>query len=150
MACNVYGLALHYSFMQRIGAEEPPPPQGMWSRVGRLLMISMWTDPDSNIWYSMQGAWLAVLTPISGLVYMSRGWLFSPDVPTLVMFMIWNLLITFLMFGIIPTFVYVTGKGRNYLTTMLDILNICAKFPLPIVIIVGFITRPVSLRPCSI
>jgi len=150
LACNIYGLALHYSFMQRIASDKPRPPQGMMTWLGNMLLIGMWTDPDSNIWYCMQGAWLAVLTPISGLVYMSRGWLFSSNVPVLVMFMVWNLLVTFLMFGILPTFVYLTGKGRNYLTKMLDILNICAKFPLPIVIIIGFITRPVSLRPCTI
>ena len=122
---------------------------GFLAQMSRILMSGIWTDPDSNIWYCLQGAWLAVLTPISGLIYVTRGWLFSNNIPTLVAFLVWNLLITFLMFGVVPTFVYVTGKGRNSLTNLLDLLNICAKFPLPVVIIVGFITRPVSLRPCT-
>jgi hypothetical protein len=31
---------------------------------------------------------------------------------------------------------------------MLDLLNVAAKFPLPIIILMGFITRPATTRYC--
>jgi hypothetical protein len=48
----------------------------------------------------------------------------------------------------VPTIVYVTGLGRNKLAWLLDILNLFAKFPLPLIILSGFITRPATTRFC--
>lgn len=116
--------------------------------LARLLLSNPWGSSDSGLWYNLEAAWIALLIPVSGLIYLSRGFLFDPDMPAIALFMIWNLLLTYTMFGIIPTVVYITGRGSKHLPWLLDILNIAAKFPLPIVIIVGFITRPVTFRPC--
>lgn len=116
--------------------------------LARLLLSNPWGSSDSGLWYNLEAAWIALLIPVSGLIYLSRGFLFDLDMPAIALFMIWNLLLTYTMFGIIPTVVYITGRGSKHLPWLLDILNIAAKFPLPIVIIVGFITRPVTFRPC--
>lgn len=62
--------------------------------------------------------------------------------------MIWNLLITYSLFGIVPTFVYLSRQGRSRLPWLLDLLNISAKFPLPLIILSGFIMRPATTKFC--
>jgi hypothetical protein len=91
---------------------------------------------------------MCLLVPVAGLIYLTRDVLFDTDMPALVLFLIWNLLLTYSLFGIVATFVYITGIGRDHLAWMLDILNIAAKFPLPLIILSGFITRPASTRFC--
>lgn len=68
--------------------------------------------------------------------------------PLLVLILIWNLLITYSLFGVVSTIVYATRMGRRSLPLLLDFLNLTAKFPLPIVILTGFITRPATTRFC--
>lgn len=94
------------------------------------------------------GAWTSLLVPLGGLIYLTRDVLFDPSMPTLVLFLIWNLLLTYSSFGLVSTFVYTTGAFRSLLPFLLDILNLTAKFPLPIVILTGFITRPATTRFC--
>jgi hypothetical protein len=94
------------------------------------------------------GAWTSLLVPLGGLIYLTRDVLFDPSMPTLVLFLIWNLLLTYSSFGLVSTAVYVIGAGRSLLPFLLDILNLTAKFPLPIVILTGFITRPATTRFC--
>jgi hypothetical protein len=152
LACNLFGIPLHYNFLvlhnNNGDAAKTKHRTGGLGWLARLLLSNQWGSPDSGLWYNLEAAWIAILVPVSGLVYLTRGFLLDFDMPVIVLFMVWNLLITYLMFGIVPTFVYVTGWGRRQLPWLLDILNIAAKFPLPIVIIVGFITRPVTFRPC--
>lgn len=96
----------------------------------------------------MQAAWVSLLTPMIGLIFLTRDILFDRDMPALVLVLIWNLLLTYTLFGIVPTIVYLTGLGRKHLPWLLDILNIMAKFPLPLIILSGFITRPATNRFC--
>lgn len=83
-----------------------------------------------------------------GLIFLTRDILFDTSMPPLVLALIWNLLLTYSLFGIVPTVVYVTGLGRNQLAWLLDILNLMAKFPLPLIILSGFITRPATNKFC--
>ncbi len=85
---------------------------------------------------------------MSGLIFFTRDILFSDEMPILVLLLIWNLLITYSSFGIVPTFVYFSRSGLSKLPTLLDMLNILAKFPLPLIILSGFITRPATNRFC--
>lgn len=85
---------------------------------------------------------------MSGLVYMTRGYLLSGELPTLVAFMIWNLLLTYSLFGILPTYVYLTWTGFGKLDLILDVLNAVAKFPIPMQILIGYVTRPAGVHPC--
>lgn len=147
LACNLFGIPLHYNFLV-LSSQKDKPKMG-WSRwLGRVLLADPWGASDSGLWYNLEAAWIALLIPVSGLIYLTRGFLLDSNMPLLALFMIWNLLLTYLLFGIVPTFVYLTGWGQRHLPWLLDVLNIAAKFPLPIMIIVGFITRPVTFRPC--
>lgn len=96
----------------------------------------------------LMGAWTSLLLPLGGLVYLTRDVLFDTGMPLLVLILIWNLLITYSLFGVVSTIVYATRMGRRSLPLLLDFLNLTAKFPLPIVILTGFITRPATTRFC--
>ena len=96
----------------------------------------------------IQAAWVCLLTPLLGLIYLSWDVLSSTDMPALVLALIWNLILSYSLFGIVPTFVYYTGLGRRHLDKYLDALNILAKFPLPLIILAGFVTRPATTRFC--
>jgi hypothetical protein len=154
VVCNLFGIVLHYNYLMLLSPDSrkyrrEPSPGMMWLEwVARFFASGPWSDPDSAIWYNLQGAWFALIVPVSGLVYLTRSVLLNTNIPEIALAMIWNLLVSYLMFGIIPSFVYITNLGRKALPWLLDILNVCAKFPLPVIIIVGFITRPVSMRPC--
>ncbi len=96
----------------------------------------------------LQAAWVCLLVPMCGLIFLTRDILFDWDMPVLVLALIWNLLLTYSLFGIAPTAVYITGMGKHHLAWVLDILNVLAKFPLPLIILSGFITRPATNKFC--
>ena len=86
--------------------------------------------------------------PLGGLVFQLRDTLFSTDMPVLVLILIWNLLLTYSLFGIVPTIAYMFRMTDRTLATQLDVLNFAAKFPIPMIILVGAITRPATDRFC--
>lgn len=115
---------------------------------GLMFVLSGRRDPwlhQSNL---LMGAWTSLLLPLGGLIYLTRDVLFDSSMPILVLILIWNLLITYSLFGIVSTIVYTTRMGSRILPFLLDLLNLTAKFPLPIVILTGFITRPATTRFC--
>ena len=108
-------------------------------------------EPWVNQMLLLNCAWLCLALPILGLVYLTRGWLFSTDMPWIATVMIWNLLVSYTLFGVVPTVVYIVGNPKWILKLDwgLDILNLMAKFPLPILILIAFSTRPAGFHPCS-
>lgn len=118
------------------------------SRNTSKFFLSYRSDPGVNQNCLLQAAWVCLLVPTAGLIFLTRDVLFDTSMPALVLVLIWNLLLTYSLFGIVPTIVYVTGLGRNKLAWLLDILNLLAKFPLPLIILSGFITRPATTRFC--
>lgn len=147
VVCNALGIALHISFALS-GPSTPSENGGPLTWLFGLFFVGPWSSPEANKMALLQAAWVCLLVPMGGLVFLSREFLFSRDMPTLALFMIWNLLVTYSLFGIIPTFIYVTRWGKNSIAWLLDILNLSAKFPLPLVILSGFIMRPASTRFC--
>ncbi len=96
----------------------------------------------------LQAAWFCLLVPLGGLIFQTRDVLFSTNMPALVLILIWNLLITYSLFGIIPTIAYVFRATDRTLAMQLDVLNIAAKFPIPMIILTGALTRPGTNRFC--
>jgi hypothetical protein len=164
-ACNAIGIAFHYSICFEIwyAQEEPKTPGGeghsgnlvtsflAWMR--NLVLKGGWPDRWVHHLSLLNNAWLCLLFPIGGLVYMSRSWLlsFSTDMPWLAIVMIWQLLLTYCMFGIVPTAVYLSGRCDwiQKLPWCLDVLNLAAKWPLPIFILIAFTTRPAGFHMCA-
>lgn len=144
LLCNVFGVVLHASFSSSFLARQKNDT-GLFSRIAR---IAPWDDHAVNEACLLQAAWISLLIPLTGLIYLTWDVLTSDDMPILVTLLIWNLLLSYSMFGIVPTFVYITGMGRKQLPWLLDLLNLAAKFPLPLIILSGFITRPGTTRFC--
>ncbi len=83
---------------------------------------------------------------------MTRHWIFSsPDMPWIALMMIWLLFLSYSLFGIIPTALYLSEKREwiQHLPWLLDILNLASKFPIPILVLIAFSTRPAGFHPCS-
>jgi hypothetical protein len=100
--------------------------------------------------YLVECSWFCLLLPLGGLVYMTRTWIFSADVPAIALAMIWLLIVGYSLFGIVPSVVYAMYR-RDLMVRLpwiLDALNLMAKFPIPILILVAFATRPAMFRPC--
>jgi hypothetical protein len=96
----------------------------------------------------LQWAWISLLLPLGGLIVLTWDFLVSTDMPVLVLLLIWNLILSYSSFGIAATFVYITRLGRRRLDLILDMLNLTAKFPVPVMILVGYITRPGTNKFC--
>ena len=100
----------------------------------------------------MLASWLCLLLPLGGLIYMTRFWIFNMDagIPAIALAMIWLLILSYSSFGVVPTVVYAVREPRfvRSLPWMLDILNLAAKFPVPILILVAFATRPSGFQTC--
>lgn len=82
---------------------------------------------------------------------MTRHWLWSSEVQAIAMMMVWLLIISYSAFGIAPSVVYAMYR-RDILETLpwiLDILNLVSKFPVPILILIAFATRPAMFRACQ-
>ena len=174
-ACNAVGIAFHYSvcFDIYIDTITAKPEEGVEATtassaakraqraassflvwVKGLIIDGSWADKWGH-WFSMlNDAWLCLLVPIGGIVYMCRDWLLhltSGEMPWLALVMIWQLLLTYCLFGIIPTFIYLSGR-RDWIQAMpwwLDVLNLTAKWPVPIFILIAFASRPAGFRPCA-
>lgn len=147
IVCNALGVVLHLDFIYDM-SEGHEQKAGVLPWLITLFFSGPWNSGHSNQTCLLQTAWICLLLPMSGLIFVIRGYIFSPQLPLLAQFLIWNLLISYSLFGIVPTVIYVTRIGRNALPTLLDILNIGAKFPLPIIILIGFITRPATTKFC--
>ena len=107
---------------------------------------------ETQYTHLLLAAWVCLVLPIGGLVYMTRFWIFSMDseVPVIALLMIWLLILSYCSFGVGPTVVYLSRQGRFMLALpwMLDILNLVSKFPVPILVLVAFVTRPNGFQTC--
>ena len=83
---------------------------------------------------------------------MTRSWLFSFDnMPWIAIMMVWLLFVSYSMFGVVPTVVYSYYRRDmiQKLPWILDSLNLVAKFPVPILIFIAFVSRPAGFHACS-
>lgn len=100
--------------------------------------------------YLLESSWLCLLIPIGGLIYMVRSWILSTEVPWIASLMIWLLLVMYCSFGVVPSLIYATYRRDliQKLPWVLDILNVAAKFPIPILVLIAFTTRPNGFHVC--
>jgi len=145
-ACNVWGAPVHLTALEHWRARAARASWWAWPRA--LLCIGSWRSPDSRRLAVLWLAWMSLLAPVAGLLYLTRRLWFSAALPTIVAVMSWNLLVTYCLFGIIPSAVYLTGWARGRLGLALDLLNLAAKGPLPWMLLYGFFGRPAGFVPC--
>lgn len=159
-ACNLWGIQVHLAFLARWHhpSRHPPLDWGHWARV--VLFVPPWHGPRGQSTTVFELSWLCLATPVAGLLYLTWPVWVSPDVPAIARFMLWNLLATYCLFGLLPSWVYLThGRSvprlidwirRDNLGVWLDRLNLMAKLPMPILIFAGLAMRPSGWASCSL
>ena len=109
-------------------------------------------DPNIQYMWLLCASWLCLAMPFGGIIYLSRFWLFSfgGEMPAIALIMIWLLIVSYTMFGLIPTAAYwiKTREVIQLLPWILDVLNLVAKFSIPWLVLISFLTRPAGLPTC--
>jgi len=157
-ACNLWGVEVHLAFLARWHQPPRPPlPWAHWLRV--VLFAQPWSGQRGQAATVFELSWLCLAAPVLGMLYLTWAVWVSPDVPLIARFMMWNLLVSYCSFGLLPTWVYLTNGHpvprvldwvrRDNLGAWLDRLNLMAKLPMPILIAVGLFTRPSGWPACS-
>ena len=163
IVCNLYGILLHSTVViasLNIEKTDNVPGDNWFMNIittGKWYVYSYTSDFRFlchyllftyrrsrwvNKFYYMEGAWICMSISILIIGYIVREILFTSRIPVIVLIIIWNLLVSYCLFGIIPTYWYFVGDINHHLELSLDILNIAAKFTLPLYILIGFITMP--------
>jgi len=151
--CNFFGLLLQYTVVNDSYATWGIPERNAantayWEHALILMGLGTWRTPWVNKIFYMEGAWAGMLMGLGVIMYAARGVLLNQDIPWFVLAGIWNLLVTFMMFGVIPTILYLRGSGMDVMDITLDILSVAAKFPEAMFVVFSFIIRPVGQTPC--
>ena len=112
-------------------------------------MVLPYRDERWITYSYLNAAWISLLVTFGGLIYAIRDYLFWGGLPWVVQAMIFNLMISFSLFGILPTITYTTGWQWNNLAYILDVLNVVSKLFIPIFVMIGLYTSPAGFMPCN-
>jgi len=148
LICNLFGLLIHAQFAFEM--MEPKSKTTSWFQwLTTLPMVLLYKDKRWVAYSYLNMAWICLLVPVAGLLYLIRDYAISGGLPAVVQAMIILLLFSYTMFGIVPTFVYLTGLGWDRLHSYLDGLNLISKFPIPIIVMIGLYSSPAGFMPCN-
>jgi hypothetical protein len=148
LICNLFGLLIHAQFAFEM--TEPKSKTTSWFQwLTTLPMVLLYKDKRWVAYSYLNMAWICLLVPTAGLLYLIRDYAMSGALPAVVQAMIILLLFSYSMFGIVPTIVYLTGLGWDRLHSYLDVLNLISKFPIPIIVMIGLYTSPAGFMPCN-
>jgi len=147
MICNITGIGAHNC---KLDFTEEQPTR--WYDLD-------WTKCGNHFKLFLLHSWLALIASIMIIIYLSRDSLTSSDVPGWVRFILWNLLVTYTLFGVWATICYgMAGqRGRSLqfdkwmerLDFGLTVLSAAAKLPIAYTVFMGLIQEPGG-SACSI
>lgn len=148
MICNITGIGAHNC---KLDAAEDAL-QTPWYDLD-------WTKCGNHFKLFMLHSWLALTSSVLIIVYLSRDTLTSSAVPGWVRFILWNLLITYTLFGVWATFCYamagarvVGGRFDRWMERLdygLTVLSAAAKLPVAYTVFYGLIQEP-GAKICDI
>jgi hypothetical protein len=141
MICNIAGIGAHNCI---VNGDDSPPTE--WYDLD-------WTKCGNHFKLFLIHSWIALATSMFIIIYLSRGTLTSSDVPTWVLFILWNLLATYTLFGVWATVCYVMAgreseheaKFANWMRRLdfgLTILSAAAKLPVAFTVFYGLVQEP--------
>ncbi len=158
LVCNVFGMLLHMAVVlegcqEAFVARHQPgggalPSPTLLSRALAILGLGTWRTPWVNKVFFMEGAWVGLAVGLGILGYAARGVLLNPDIPWFALAGVWNLLATFLLFGVIPSAMYLLRFRLDLLDVALDVLSVSAKFPEAVFVVAMYLSRPVGSSAC--
>lgn len=140
LVCNITGIGAHNCKIDNDDAHETPWYNLDWSRCGNHFKLFI------------LHSWMALIASVGVIIYMAHYSLTSTDVPGWVRFIIWNLLVTYTLFGIWATICY-TMMGRRKADSSFDkwmerldygltILSAAAKLPIAYTVFYGLVQEP--------
>ena len=148
VACNMWGMLVHTQYAY-VRANPSRTPRDWTTWFGEILCVPKYKDRGWIEYSYLNCAWICLLVPIAGLIYVIRDYLLWGGLPWVVNAMIINLLFSYSLFGILPTITYTTGWEWDNLAYILDILNVISKLFIPLFVMIGLYTSPVGFMPCS-
>ena len=149
MACNMWGMLIHAQYAYTKTKDKAVTPSSWLKWLFELPMVLPYRDERWITYSYLNAAWISLLVPFGGLIYAIRDYLFWGGLPWVVQAMIFNLMISFSLFGILPTITYTTGWQWNNLAYILDVLNVVSKLFIPIFVMIGLYTSPAGFMPCN-
>lgn len=140
LLCNLTGIAAHNC---RADQHRQTP----------TFALSLdWTKEGNHFKLFMLHSWSALLLSICIIFYLGRQDLVNSSIPVWVEFILWNLLITYTLFGVWATICYALAGTRSdaarfnawmeRLDYGLTILSVAAKLPIAFTVYYGLIKRP--------
>ena len=141
MICNITGIGAHNCKLDLVD-DSPATP---WYDLD-------WTKCGNHFKLFLLHSWLALLGSIMIIIYLARDSLTSSDVPVWVRFILWNLLVTYTLFGVWATLCYTIAGARNSgkhftrwmerLDYGLTVLSVAAKLPVAYTVYYGLVQGP--------
>jgi hypothetical protein len=140
LLCNLTGIMAH-----QCKSDQHRKPDTPWYSLD-------WVHGGNHFKLFMIHSWSALALSIGIIVYFGREALLNPDVPGWVRFVLWNLLVTYCLFGILATVCYALMGTRldqarfDRWTVRLDYgltaLSVAAKLPIALTVYYGLVMQP--------
>lgn len=119
-----------------------PPAENWRTKVAAVFGVGTW----HALWVSwlelLKGAWVGLAVGMTIVIYFGYGYLFNTAIPGFVIFSLWNLVITYALFGVVATFFYAYDRYWEWLEPALDVLSVSAKVPIAASVCVAFLQMP--------
>jgi hypothetical protein len=155
LLCNLTGVCAHIcrADARTVARDEQPTTTTTFNHFPPLDMD--WSNFRNHFKLYIVQAWTGLLMSIFIIIYLSWNSLSSPDVPWWVRFILVNLLVTFILFGVWATVCYtladVWGEwwASDGLAYGLSVLSVAAKLPIAYTVFYGLIGSPGD-KICSI
>ena len=138
--CNLAGIMAHLSKI-----DQHRKPATKWYNLD-------WVNDGNHFKLFMLHSWTGLVLALGVIFYLGREDLTNPDVPWWVRSVLWNLLVTFSMFGIFATVCYsLMGTRRDQarfdrwmgrLDYGLSVLSVAAKLPVAFTVYYGLVMEP--------
>ena len=140
LLCNLSGIGAHYCKLDQ------------HNRIPMPFFNLDWTQCGNHFKLFMFHSWSGLLLALLVIFYMAWFSLTSEDVPVWVRFILYNLLVTYSLFGIFATVCYAMAGSRkdeanfnNWMENLdygLSILSLAAKLPVAFTVYYGLVSMP--------
>lgn len=138
--CNLAGIMAHLSKLDQ--HRKPPTP---WYSLD-------WVQDGNHFKLFMMHSWTGLALALGVIFYLGLQSLVNDAVPVWVRFILWNLLVTYSVFGIVATVCYAfmgtrRDQGRfdlwmGWLDWGLSVLSVAAKLPVAFTVYYGLVMQP--------
>lgn len=140
--CCMIGIPLHITYIVLSNTTDQPEVK-LFERFIAVFGLGKWTELWVSNLYFLEGAWIGLGMSFLVLFYVARGFLFNTALPWFVLGVTWNVILAYMSFGIVSTFLYLRDSP-GYFPLALDILSLSAKVPVVLQVTFAFWTMPGS------